>query len=98
MVDKEAVMKELEKVVDPEIGVPITEMQLVDTIDIQDGNVTVEFHITTPFCPPVFALKMATDIKTLVSKLEGVKSVKVNVNGHYMSEQINKQINAEKKA
>lgn len=96
MVDKEAVMKELEKVVDPEIGVPITEMQLVDSVDIQDGNVSVEFHITTPFCPPVFAIKMATDIKTLVSKLEGVKSVKVKVNGHYMSEKINEQVNANK--
>ena len=96
MVDKEAVMKELEKVVDPEIGVPITEMQLVDNIDIQDGNVAVEFHITTPFCPPVFAIKMAMDIKTLVSKLQDVKSVKVKVNGHYMSEKINEQVNANK--
>ena len=96
MADKEMIMKELEKVVDPEIGVPITEMQLVDTIDIQDGNVSVEFHITTPFCPPVFAIKMATDIKTLVSKLEGVKSVKVQVNGHYMSEKINQQVNGDK--
>lgn len=97
MVDKDAIMKELEKVVDPEIGVPITEMQLVDSIDIQDGNVIVEFHITTPFCPPVFALSMANDIKSLVSKLEGVKSVKVNVNGHYMSEKINQQVNEGKK-
>jgi metal-sulfur cluster biosynthetic enzyme len=96
MVDKEAVMKELEKVVDPEIGVPITEMQLVDTVDIQDGNVAVEFHITTPFCPPVFAIKMAMDIKTLVSKLHGVKSVNVKVNGHYMSEKINEQVNTNK--
>ena len=93
MVDKESVMKEMDKVIDPEIVVPITEMQLIDTIDIQDGNVIVEFHITTPFCPPVFALKMAKDIKTLVSKLEGVKSVKVTVNGHYMSEKINKEVN-----
>ena len=93
MVEKEAIMKELEKVIDPEIGVSITEMQLVDNIDIQDGAVSVEFHITTPYCPPVFALKMAQDIKTYVSKLDGVKSVKVTVTGHVMSDQINKQVN-----
>ncbi len=93
MVDKDSVMKELEKVIDPEIGVSIIEMQLVDSVDIQNGNVTVEFHITTPYCPPVFALKMAQDIKTYVSQLKDVKSVKVNITGHVMSEQINKQVN-----
>ncbi len=38
MVTVEAIEKELEKVVDPEIGLPITEMHLVDEISIQDNG------------------------------------------------------------
>lgn len=93
MVDRKTIIKELNKVVDPEIGVPITDMDLVDEIKIEDGNVTVTFHFTTPMCPPVFALKIALDIKNLVSKLEGVKNVKVFIKDYFMAEKINKQVN-----
>jgi len=92
MVNKEMIMKELEKVVDPEVGIPITEMQLVDDIQVDnDGNVFLELHVTTPFCPPIFAFKIAQDAKELISKLEGIKTVKIKMTGHFMAEQINKQ-------
>ena len=93
MLDKKTVLKALERVTDPEVNISITEMQLVDKIEIDDGNVYVEFHVTTPACPPVFAAKLAMDVKTAVAKLEGVKSVKLKICGHYMSEVITKEIN-----
>ena len=93
MVDRKSVIKELNKVVDPEVGIPITDMELVDEILIEDGVDTVRFHFTTPVCPPVFALKIASDIKSLVSDLEGVKSVKVFIKDHVLAEKINEQVN-----
>ena len=93
MVDRKQIIKELNKVVDPEIGVPITDMDLVDEIKIDNGNISVTFHFTTPMCPPVFALKISLDIKNLISKLEGVKNVKVFLKDHYLAEKINKEIN-----
>lgn len=93
MLDKKNVLKALEKVSDPELGISIIEMQLIDKVTIDDGDVYVEFHLTTPLCPPVFATKIASDVKGAVSKIEGAKSVKIKVTGHYMSDFINKEVN-----
>ncbi len=95
MIDRKQVIKELNKVVDPEIGIPITDMELVDEIKIdkEKGDVTIQFHFTTPNCPPVFAFKIALDIRHLISQLSGVKTVKVLLKDHVMAEQINKEIN-----
>ncbi len=93
MVDKESIMKELAQVIDPEIGVPITEMKLIDKIEIKDGEVTVEYHLTMPFCPPVFALAIGQDIKNRVTNLEGVTKATAILSRHQMSDEINKRVN-----
>ena len=70
-------------------------MDLVDDIGIDDntGTVSVSFHLTAPFCPPMFALEIAQEIKRRVSALDGVKEVKVSMTGHFMAEEINKRVN-----
>jgi metal-sulfur cluster biosynthetic enzyme len=87
--------KALEKVYDPEIGVPITEMKLVEKIDIRDGDIVVDYHLSMPYCPPMFAIKIGQDIKKTVSGIEGVKSIKVNLKNHYLADQINELVNKE---
>lgn len=96
MVEKTEIVKELAQVVDPEVGVPITEMDLVDDIGIDDstGTVSIGFHLTAPFCPPMFALEIAQDIKKRVSGLNGVKDVKIEMTGHFMAEEINRRVNS----
>jgi len=94
LVTVEAVEKELEKVVDPEIGLPITEMHLVDEINIQDnGDIFIKYHLTAPFCPPIFAEDIGMNIRTLTSKLEGVKNVTVILHGHALANEINQRVN-----
>lgn len=83
----------MNKVVDPEVGIPITDMELVDDINIDKGHVTVTFHFTTPMCPPVFAFKIAMDIKNLVSALDGVEKVTVTIKNHVMADKINTEVN-----
>ena len=92
-VDLKEVQREISKIVDPEIGMPIVEMNLIDKLDIKEGDVDVEYHATTQFCPPVFALKISQDLKDTLLKVKGVKTVKVMVTGHYFSDAINKQVN-----
>ena len=87
------VQRQVSKIVDPEIGMPIVEMNLIDKLDIKDGNVDVEYHATTQFCPPVFALKISQDLREGLTQVKGVKSVKVTVTGHYFADAINKQVN-----
>jgi len=96
MVTRAQIIKELNKVVDPEINMPITDMELVDEIKIEDGGtVSITFHFTTPYCPPVFAYKIALDIRSNVSSLEGVTRVKVFLKDHFLAEKINGEINKE---
>ncbi len=81
---------------DPELGMSIMELNLIDKLHVsEEGSVDIEFHLTAPFCPPMFALKIAQDIKAGVSRVEGVKSVKLNLTQHYLAEYVNKAVNAQ---
>jgi metal-sulfur cluster biosynthetic enzyme len=92
-VDIKEVQKQISKIVDPEIGMPIVEMNLIDKLDIKDGEVDVEYHATTQYCPPVFALKISQDLRDGLLQVKGVKGVKVMVTGHYFADAINRQVN-----
>jgi metal-sulfur cluster biosynthetic enzyme len=52
------IFDELSKIVDPEINTTITELELIDDVDIKDSNVKVDLHLTSPFCPAVFGFKI----------------------------------------
>ena len=90
------IFDELTKIVDPEIGVSIMELELIDKVDIADGKVNVDLHLTSPFCPAVFGFKIAQDVKDNIYNVEGINDVKVNVSNHFMAEAINKQVNESK--
>ena len=92
-VDLKEVQRQLAKVVDPEIGVPVVEMNLIDKLVVQDGVVSIDYHATTPYCPPIFALKISQDMKSSAMGVKGVKDVKVMVTGHYLADAVNKQVN-----
>ena len=92
-VEVSAINEALGKIIDPELGRPITDLKLIDRLDVAAGNVDVEFHLTAPFCPPVFALKIASDIKAGILSVPGVTGAKVTLRGHYLAEAVNKQVN-----
>jgi metal-sulfur cluster biosynthetic enzyme len=90
------IFDELSKIVDPEIGVSIMELELIDKVDIEEKDVNVDLHLTSPFCPAVFGFKIAQDVRDNIYKIEGVENVKINVSNHFMAEAINKQVNESK--
>ena len=92
-VQEEEVMEQLRRVMDPEIGRSITELNLIDEVNTKDGNVEVVFHLTMPYCPPMFAMKIAGDIRDYASKAKGVEKVTVKLTDHYMADYINENIN-----
>ena len=87
------IFDELSQIVDPEINTTITELELIDEVDINDANVKVDLHLTSPFCPAVFGFKISQDIHDNLLSIQGIDDVKVNVSNHFMSEQINNQVN-----
>ena len=90
------IFDELSKIVDPEIGVSIMELELIDKVDIEEKDVNVDLHLTSPFCPAVFGFKIAQDVRDNIYKIEGIENVKINVSNHFMAEAINKQVNESK--
>ncbi|NOJ28920.1 MAG: metal-sulfur cluster biosynthesis protein [Nitrososphaeraceae archaeon] len=90
---RRSIFDELSKIVDPEIGVSIVELELVDKVDIENNNVDIDLHLTSPFCPAVFGFKIAQDVRDNIYKIPGINGVKVNVSNHFMAEAINKQVN-----
>lgn len=87
------IFDELSKIVDPEINTPITELELIDNVDIAEKDIKVDLHLTSPFCPAVFGFKICQDIHDNLLKIEDVDNVTVNVSNHFMAEQINNQVN-----
>ncbi|MDP9197233.1 MAG: iron-sulfur cluster assembly protein [Thermoproteota archaeon] len=87
------IFDELSKIVDPEIGVSIAELELVDKVDINNGNVDIDLHLTSPFCPAIFGFKIAQDVRDNIYKIQGIDNVKVKVSNHFMADAINKQVN-----
>ena len=95
---RKSTFDELTKIVDPEIGVSIMELELIDKVDIEEGKVKIDLHLTSPFCPAIFGFKIAQDIRDNVYKIQGVTESKVNVSNHFMADAINKQVNESKLA
>jgi metal-sulfur cluster biosynthetic enzyme len=87
------VMDALKNVMDPETGMSMVDMQLINKVQETDGFVDVEFIPSSPMCPIAFYL--AEEIKKAVLKVDGVKKAKVSCKGHMMDEQINKAVNEE---
>ena len=87
------IFDELSQIVDPEINTTITDLELIDEVDINGTNVKVDLHLTSPFCPAVFGFKICQDIHDNLLKIDGVDDVHVNVSNHFMAEQINNQVN-----
>ena len=87
------IFDELSKIKDPEIDTSITDLELIDEVDIQDNDVKVDLHLTSPFCPAVVGFKICQDIHDNLLMIDGVDDVTVNVSNHFMAEQINNQVN-----
>jgi metal-sulfur cluster biosynthetic enzyme len=89
---EDRVRQVVNEIVDPETGMTFGEMRLIsDLEEKEDGVVTVDFKPTSPFCP--IALKLALDIKSTASRIEGVKKVFVYCRRHAMEETINRIVN-----
>ena len=92
-VQESAITEAMSKIMDPELGRPITDLRLIDKMTVTGGSVELEFHLTAPFCPPIFALKIASDIRAGLLSVPGVTDAKVTLRGHYLAEAVNRQVN-----
>ena len=77
VITKEQVFEALKAVEDPEIRRPVTELDMVKDIDIQDGHVRVVIALTVKGCP--LQQHFHQEVRRVVGQLEGVTSVEVDL-------------------
>jgi ATP-binding protein involved in chromosome partitioning len=77
MPSKEDIEGALRGVIDPELGVDIVELGMVDSIVIDDGNITIRIALTIAACP--MRDQIETDVVRRVSSSPGVESVTIEV-------------------
>lgn len=70
------VRAQLEKVLDPEIRKPITDLDMVRGVEIEGGDVAVSIDLTTSGCP--LRDTIAGDVQQRVAELAGVTGVEVS--------------------
>ncbi|WP_110114545.1 metal-sulfur cluster assembly factor [Bacillus sp. CGMCC 1.16541] len=75
---EEKLMEALEEVIDPELGVDIVNLGLVyETTLTEDGTAVVTMTLTSIGCP--LAGTITEDVKRVLSPMEGVNDVEVNI-------------------
>jgi len=90
---KEKIVEKLKTVMDPGINMNIYDMGLITGIDINDGNVSLTFRPSSPFCP--MGIHIAKMIKEAVKSVEGIKKVNIEIINHIQAKQFTEMINKE---
>ena len=76
-VDKEAIMRALNMINDPDLGKSIVELGFIKNLRACGGNVAFDIELTTPACP--VKEQMHEQAIDLVRQIEGVENVAVNM-------------------
>ena len=67
----------LNDVMDPELGISITDLGLVYGIDLDEGRVTIEMTTTNPLCP--LASYLERQIEDRLAPIAGIDAIAVRV-------------------
>ena len=80
----QAIIGQLSKVIDPETGVDIVRMRLIEDLTVDEhGRVSYTFRPSSPLCP--IAVPLANSIQRAVASVPGVTSQDVKVVGFILS-------------
>ena len=77
MVTKKQVMDKLEEVYDPHIPVNIVDLGFIYGVEVKDDKVEIKMTLTNPMCP--MSSMITSEVKEVVSKISGVKDVKIEL-------------------
>jgi metal-sulfur cluster biosynthetic enzyme len=83
------VTERLRQVIDPETGVDVMRMRLIEdlSVDGRTGRVSYKFRPSSPFCP--LAVPLALDIRKAVAEVPGVTQQEVEVVGYVGATDLN---------
>jgi metal-sulfur cluster biosynthetic enzyme len=93
MTSRAEILDALSGVRDPELDEPITDLEFVSKLEIEDEAVFVQLRLPTYYCAPNFSYMMVADAKEAVLSVPGVNSARVVLKDHYASGEINSGVN-----
>lgn len=74
---QDQILKELSRIIDPDLGKDIVSLGFIKHLEIEDGNVKFAIELTTPACPVKNVFK--TRAEEYVSAIDEVKKVQVTM-------------------
>ncbi len=79
MATREAVWSRLSLVIEPELGLPLTDLGLIYDVDLDDAgrNATIRMTLTSPMCP--LAPEILRMVEEAVRGVDGLDQVHVEV-------------------
>jgi metal-sulfur cluster biosynthetic enzyme len=85
---KEAVLARLREVIDPETGVDVVRMRLIEDLAVDEqGVVHYTVRPSSPLCP--LAVPLTLSIRQAVAEVEGVTGQDIEVVGTIRAEEVN---------
>jgi metal-sulfur cluster biosynthetic enzyme len=83
----QAILDRLMKVIDPETGVDVVRMRLIEDLTVDgEGNVSYVFRPSSPLCP--IAIPLSHAIQLAVAEVPGVVSLDVQITGFALSDDV----------
>ena len=91
---EQAVVEQLQKVIDPETGADVWRMRLVENLIVdENGHVSYSFCPSSPLCP--IAIPLAQMTKYAVSLVPGVTGQTIEVVGYVQAPLLTQLLNRE---
>ena len=86
---KEAIVQRLREVIDPETGVDVIRMRLIEELHVDGGTgyVRFKFRPSSPLCP--LAVHLALGIRDAVAEVPGVTGQEIKVVGYVGADELN---------
>lgn len=83
----QAILKRLSSVIDPETGVNVIRMRLIEDLMVTEaGFVSYKFRPSSPLCPIAVPLSIA--IRQAVSEVQGVTGQDLEIVGYLQAEEL----------
>jgi metal-sulfur cluster biosynthetic enzyme len=92
---REQILMNLVGVIDPETGVDVLRMRLVEDLEVdqETGIASYRFRPSSPLCP--LAHSLALDIKRAVGAVPGIAGQRIEVAGYVKAAELTELINQE---
>lgn len=89
-----AARRALAGVIDPELDRSLVELDFVQALEVDEGEVTAAIRLPTFWCSPNFAYLMVGDAHAALRALPGARRARVELVDHYAGERITQAVAA----